>query len=86
MGRYLDFEKEEKGFKPFYLSRENIRANIGKTICYVNRVDPHRGYYNVYFGVIHSVRYSTLYLNDGEHEIDVRDVKECGIKITDENE
>lgn len=81
MGKYLDFEKEEKGFKPFYPSRENIRENIGKKICYVNRVDPHRGYYTVHYGVIHSVHYSRLFLNDANEEVDIRDIKEAGIEI-----
>lgn len=81
MGKLLDFEKEEKGYKPFYLSRDNINKNIGKRICYVTRVDPHRGYYKVEYGTIDRVRYNRLFLDDYNKEIDIRDVKECGIEI-----
>lgn len=83
MEKYLDFEKEEKGYQRFYVNRENVRANIGKTICYVDRVDPYRGYYTVHYGIIHSIRYSRLFLNNMEHEVDIRDIKEAGIKIDD---
>lgn len=83
MGRYLDFQKQEKGYEPFQLTRENIRKNIGRQICYVNkrRVDPYRGYYNVEYGILCEVRYSRLFLDDGNSEIDIRDVAECGIQI-----
>lgn len=80
---YLDFDKEEKGYEPFELTRSNIRANIGRKICFVDKrtIDRYRGYYSVQIGVIHSIRYSTLYLDDMEREVDIRDVKECGIEI-----
>lgn len=81
MGNLLDFENNEKGYKPFQLSYENIKANIGKKICYVDFVEPHRGTYFVRYGVIYGVRYSKLILNDGEKSIYIRDVKECGIEI-----
>lgn len=82
MGKYLDFEKEEKGYKSFYADRVSLKNNIGKKICWVNirYVDPHRGYYSVDHGIIHSVKYSTLYLNDGDQEVDIRDIAESGIK------
>jgi hypothetical protein len=49
MAYLLDFENEkhEKGYEKFYPSRENIRKNIGKKICFVTYVDPHRGYFTV---------------------------------------
>lgn len=83
MAYLLDFENEkhEKGYEKFYPSRENIRKNIGKKICFVTYVDPHRGYYTVRYGVIDSVRYSRLFLNGGNDEVDIRDIKECGIEI-----
>lgn len=85
MGRYLDYEnqKYEKGYKPFELTSENIKANIGKKICYVRskNVDEHRGFFNVEYGIIHSKRYSQLYIDEGHDSIDIRDVLECGIKI-----
>lgn len=81
MKNLLRFNKEEKGYKDFYPSRENIKNNIGKKICYVDRVDSNRGYYNVMYGVIHSVRYSVLYLNDMEREVCIRDIKQAGIEI-----
>lgn len=85
MAKYLDFEKEEKGYEPFQITRENIRANIGKIICYVDRVDSYRGYYSVHYGKIHSIRYSILYLDDMDKEVDIRDIKEAGIKIDSPN-
>jgi len=81
VSKYLNFDKEEKGYKKFYPSRENIRANIGKTICYVDYVEPYRGSYFVRYGVIHSVRYSRLFLDGMNREVDIRFILECGIKI-----
>ena len=82
MARYLDFEKEEKGFEQIFLNAETIKANIGKRICYVNKrdIDQYRGYYNVRYGTIHSKRYSTLFLDDGNRDVDIRDIVECGIE------
>ena len=34
---YLDYENQEKGYKKFELTKENIRANVGKQICYVDK-------------------------------------------------
>ena len=81
--RYLDFDKQEKGYKKFDLTRENIKANIGKQICFVNKrsIDPHRGYYNVDYGTILSIRYSQLLIDEHDNYLDIRDVAECGIKI-----
>ena len=83
MANLLDFENEnhEKGYEKFHASRENIRKNIGKKICFVTYVDPNRGYYNVKYGLIDSIRYSRLFLNEGNDEVDIRDIIECGIEI-----
>jgi len=81
MEKLLDFDNQEKGYQPFKVTKENIKANIGKKICYVDYVEPNRGTYFVRFGTIHSVRYSRLFLNDMEKEVDIRDIKEAGIKI-----
>jgi hypothetical protein len=83
MGRFLDFDKEEKGYQPFDLTLKNIRNNIGKKICLVESKDycRYRGGYTVRYYIIHSVRYKTLYVDDGHNTIDIRDVLECGIEI-----
>jgi hypothetical protein len=80
---YLDFENQEKGYESLDITRDSFKENIGKQICYVNsrRVDKHRGYYNVEYGIISGVRYNRLFLNDYNEEIDIRDIAECGIKI-----
>jgi hypothetical protein len=85
MGKYLNFEDEkcEKGYGPFSISKDNFKANIGKTICFVDRVDKYRGYYTVKYGTIYGVRYSQLLLDEGERQVDIRDIKECGIKLED---
>lgn len=77
----LDFEKEERGYKPFQVTKDNVKANIGKKICYVDYVEPNRGTYFVRYGIIHSVRYSRLFLNDMDTEVDIRNIKEAGIEI-----
>jgi hypothetical protein len=79
----LDFENEkyEKGLKPFKVTKENIRANIGKRICYVDYVEPYRGTYFVRYGTIHSIRYSRLFLDDMVREVDIRKIIEAGIEI-----
>jgi hypothetical protein len=83
MANLLDFENEEKGYKKFYPSKKNVDANVGKTICYVTRsdIDPNRGSFFARYGILHSRRYSRLYLNDMNRDIDVRDILDCGIKI-----
>jgi hypothetical protein len=82
----LDFESEsrEKGYKPFQLTRENIKANIGKKICYVDFVEKHRGTYFVRYGRIYGVRYSNLLLNEGDRSVSISSIKECGIEIETE--
>lgn len=81
--KYLNFQKEEKGYEYFNLTRENIRANVGLSICFVDKrtICRHRGYYHVNYGLIHSIRYSRIFLDDGDREVDIRDIVECGIKI-----
>jgi hypothetical protein len=81
MKNLLDFENKEKGYKPFKLNKDNVKANIGKKICYVDFIEPYRGTYFVRYGTIHSIRYNRLFLNDMEKEIDIRDVLEAGIEI-----
>lgn len=77
----LDFENQEKGYEKFIVNKENVRANIGKWICYVDYIEPYRDSYFVRYGQIHSIRYSKLYLDDMNKEVDIRDIKEAGIKI-----
>lgn len=89
MGKYLDFENEkyEKGYQSFFASRESFKENIGKTICFVTKADvsTHRGTYVVRYGTIHSVKYSSVFLDEnGCRQIDIRDILECGISIKDE--
>lgn len=79
--KLLDFENNEKGYKPLVVSKDNFKRNIGKSICYVDFVEKYRGTYFVRYGIIHSVKYNTLYLNDGDNEVDIRNIKEAGIKI-----
>lgn len=81
--KYLDFNKQEKGYEKFDLSKENVKANVGRQICYVDRrsIDPHRGYYNVDYGILHSTHYSRCMLNEGHDSIDMKNIIECGIQI-----
>ena len=81
MAGLLNFENEEKGYIPFVVNKENVRANIGKRICYVDYVEPYRGTYFVRYGVIHSIKYSRLFLDDMSREVDIRSIKEAGIEI-----
>jgi hypothetical protein len=80
--KYLNFENQEKGYKEFQLTRENVLANIGKTIVYLRKgdVDKYRGYAFPKYGILISMKYSTIYLENFE-TIDKRDIIECGIKI-----
>lgn len=85
-GKYLDYENEkfEKGYRPFQITRDNFKQNIGKKICFVTTrdTDKHRGTYFVRHATIHSVRYSQLYLGENGHgQVDIRDILECGIFI-----
>lgn len=80
MGKFLDFENDEKGYKPFIVNSANIRANIGKRICYVDYVEPSRGSYFVRYGTIHSIKYSRLFLDYMNREVDIRFIKEAGIE------
>ena len=86
MPQYLDFEnpKWQKGYKLLvnFRNKDLLRKNIGKKICYVDYVERYRGTFMVRYGIIHSVRYSTLYLNDMEKSVDIRDIKEFGIELS----
>lgn len=77
----LDFENQQKGYKKFSVTRDNIKENIGKRICYVDYIEPHRGTYFVRYAKIHSIRYSRLFLNDMDKEVDIRNILEAGIEI-----
>lgn len=76
MAKYLEFDGEHKNYKPFSLTRENIRANVGKKICFVI-VNPYS--YEFRYGTIHSVRYNRLFLNDIYDEFHLKDIYEAGI-------
>ena len=84
MNEYLDFENEQKGYEPFALTKENINANIGKRICYVDRayVDSHRGTFLPRYGIIYGTKYNRLFLNEMGVDIKFTDVLDCGIEIT----
>jgi hypothetical protein len=81
MSRYLDFEKQEKGYENLPLSINIFKQKINCQICYVNsrRIDKYRGNYSVEYGVIESTRYNTIYFTNGS-EIDIRDIAQAGIK------
>lgn len=85
MSIYLDFEDEkfQKGYKPFQVTNESVKENVGKQICFLlsRDYDRHRGYMTVRYGTIHSKRYSRLIINEGNDSIDVRNVLKFGIKI-----
>jgi len=80
--KYLDFENQEKKYRPFKLNSKNIRENIGKQIVYLREcdVDKYRGFVFPRFGILKGVKYSQVFL-DNDDSIDKRDVIECGIKI-----
>jgi len=83
---YLNFDKQEKGYKPFSLTKENVKANVGKYIVYLRKcdVDENRGYAYPRFAKLHDMKYSQVILDEGFDSIDKRDVIECGIKIEEE--
>jgi hypothetical protein len=85
MSNWLNFDDAhfEKGYKPFELTAENIKANKGKRIVYLlkKNIDAARGYAFPRYGVIHEKRYSQLLLDGGHDSIDLRDVVECGVEI-----
>ncbi len=83
MEKYLDFEdeKHEKGYKPLPIGADSFRANIGRPICYVDYVEPYRGTYFVRYGIIHAVKRNIVMLDDGDRVVEIRKIKECGIKI-----
>lgn len=86
---WLNFEDEkfEKGYKPFELTAQNIKANKGKRIVYLlsRDINSARGYAFPKYANIYEKRYSQLLLDGGHDSIDLRDVVECGIKIDDES-
>lgn len=80
--KYLDFNNQEKGYSKFSLTKDNVIKNKGKSIVYVrgSDIDIHRGYVFPQYGILYDMKYSILFLNDGDKEIAVRDIIECGIK------
>ena len=77
----LDFNNQENGYERLAPSPENFKKNIGKTICYVDFIEPYRGTFFVRYATIHSVIRNRLFVNDGHNEVDIRDIIDCGIKI-----
>lgn len=78
----LDFNNQEKGFKKFELSKDNIKANIGKRICYVDFVEKYRGTYFVRYGTIYGLKRNYIVLEaDGSKLVEIKKIKECGIEI-----
>lgn len=77
----LNFDDQEKGYEPFIVTKESIKANIGRTICYVDFVDRYRGTYFVRYGIISGVKKSMLLLNDCQNSVDIKKIKQAGIKI-----
>lgn len=85
--RYLDFNNQEEGFRSISVSeltKEFIKQNQGREICYVlrSRIDPYRGYYSVVRGKLFDRHYSRLFLDSAENEADLRDIQEIGIRKT----
>lgn len=80
--KYLDFDNQEKGYKEFSITKENVLRNRGKSIVYLTRsdIDIHRGYVFPQHGILYDMIYATLFLNNGDRGVDVRDIIECGIK------
>lgn len=80
--RYLNFDKQEKGYEPFQLSRSSAKQNIGKRIVYLRGadIDHRRGWAFPRYGTISAVQYSQVIFENGD-SIDIRSVEECGIKI-----
>lgn len=81
MGRNLiDFEKEFPQFERIQLTREEVKKNVGKYLIFVDRIDPNRGHYRIEGGTIDGMRYNRIFLNDYGKEVDLRDIKDAGIK------
>ncbi|MDD5589042.1 MAG: hypothetical protein PHP92_03210 [Candidatus Nanoarchaeia archaeon] len=80
--KYLNFDNQEKGYREFSITKDNVIKNKGKNIVYLrgSDVDKYRGYVFPQYGILYDMRYSILFLNDGNTEVDVRDIIECGIK------
>lgn len=60
--------------------RDTLRRYTGKAICYVTKrdVDRIRGFVFPRFGTIESIRYSSLYFDNG-NQIDIRDLLEVSV-------
>ena len=80
MEEILDFETHEKGFERMVPTRENLKKNIGESFVYVDSVDRHRGYFSPKFGVIHSLYRNRLFYDDGHSEVNIKRIRDFGIK------
>ena len=78
--KLIDYEVEFKNYERISKDRNTIKQNIGKKVIYVDRVDNHRGYYRIEYGVICAVRYNTVYLNDYNNSFDIRDLRDIGVE------
>jgi hypothetical protein len=79
---YFDYENEQKGYKPFSITKENIIKNKGKTVCVLKRCDydPRRGWMFPRYYILHDTRYSQVIIDNGNNSFDKRDVLEIAIK------
>lgn len=80
MKNLINIETEFTEYERIQPDRKALKKLIGRKVIYVDRVDPHRGYYRVEMGVICEVRYSRMYLNDYGKEADIRDIRDIAIK------
>lgn len=80
MNNVIDFENEFKNYERIYPSAQNFKNNIGKQIIWVDRIDPYRGYFSIKTAIIHGMHYKRLLIDDGYDSIDIRDIKDCGVK------
>lgn len=80
---WLNFDKEEKGYQKFLITKNSVLANKGKRIVYLRKwdVDKYRGYAFPKYATIHSLYYRQLIINDNSDRVDCRDILEIGIEI-----
>lgn len=84
MSYYLDFDKQEKGYQRISPSKDLFKERKGEYIVYITseNIDRHRGYAFPRYAKIHGVKRNSVIIDEYGQSVSIRDIIECGIKIT----
>lgn len=80
MEYFFDLEQHQGYERLRGINRQNVKSLMGKRVIIAYNYDPYRGYFSTMSGIVTSVRYNIVYLDNYDREIHVRRIKELIFK------